>query len=242
MSSNWPQGVGRRILEDVDSTNAFALRSNEGGPAWIMARRQTAARGRRGRAWLMPAGNFAASYVFRPEGSASEAALYSFVAALALRDALDDMTDHPLALKWPNDVLLSGGKVAGILLESVGTGDGLDRLVVGFGVNVAAAPSRSEVEPETVPPVCLGRSIDPEDLLDRLAPAFAVRDAAFRAHGFRPLRDEWLSHAARLGEEIVARTGGQTRAGRFETVDDTGALVLATASGRSAISAADIHF
>src|SRR6187431_982931 len=116
----WPAGVGREILETVDSTNAEALRraeAGETGPLWLLARRQTAARGRRGRAWASPEGNFAASFLLRPPG---QPALRSFVAALGLHDAMVALTGRAdlLALKWPNDVLLAGGKVAGILLET----------------------------------------------------------------------------------------------------------------------------
>src|SRR5918997_1594879 len=116
----WPAGIGREIFEVLDSTNAEALRraaAGDAGPLWILARRQTAARGRRGRAWSSPAGNFGATLLLRPEG---QPALRSFVAALGLFDAMVAVTGRPelFAIKWPNDVLLSGGKLAGILLET----------------------------------------------------------------------------------------------------------------------------
>jgi BirA family biotin operon repressor/biotin-[acetyl-CoA-carboxylase] ligase len=117
------------------------------GPTWICALEQTAARGRRGRAWANPPGNFAASLVLRPEGAPGHAALRSFVAALALRDAFlaAGAPEAALSLKWPNDVLLNGGKVAGILLESIGAGGRIDSLIIGIGVNLAAAPAAAEV-------------------------------------------------------------------------------------------------
>lgn len=188
----------------------------------------------------MPGGNFAASLALRPDLPPHRAALYSFVAAVALHDVLVELTDRPLALKWPNDVLLDGGKVAGILLESTGTASRLDRLVVGIGVNLVAAPER--VGDGGLPPVALGAALGPEAFLDRLAPAFAARDSAFRAAGFEPIRDAWLTHAARLGEPIIARTGMASRRGVFEDVDASGALVLGTPSGRQAIAAADVFF
>ena len=188
----------------------------------------------------MPAGNFAASLVFRPEMPADRCALYSFVAAMALHDVLAEATTRSLALKWPNDVLLDGGKVAGILLESSSAGGGIDRLVVGFGVNLVTAPQT--VEPEAIRPLALDWNRGPEAFLDRLAPAFAAREATFRAEGFAPIRAAWLSRAARLGQQVTARTGTATRTGRFEDVDATGALVLGTEAGTSAIAAADVFF
>lgn len=226
------------MLDETDSTNLEALRHDP--PAWILARRQTAARGRRGRVWAMPPGNFAASLALRPGMPPAGAALFSFVAALALHDVLVTLTDRDLALKWPNDVLLEGGKVAGILLESSGTGGQLDRLVVGIGVNTVAAPAR--VEDGAVPPVALGLDLAPEAFLDRLAPAFAARETTFRREGFAPIRAAWLARAARLGEPIVARTGGVSRNGVFQDVDTSGALILGTPRGAEIVAAADVFF
>jgi BirA family biotin operon repressor/biotin-[acetyl-CoA-carboxylase] ligase len=128
---DWPEGVGRRVLQTVDSTMAEGARiaHSLAGPEWLLALEQTAGHGRRGRAWASPPGNFFASLVMRPDGPPAAAALRSFVAALALREAFIAATGRAeaLSLKWPNDVLLNGGKVAGILLESVGAGQGRRR-------------------------------------------------------------------------------------------------------------------
>lgn len=247
----WPTGVGRQILDTVDSTNAEALR--QAGqldlPTWFLARAQSAGRGRRARAWASPAGNFHASLLCFPEGPAAEVALRSFTASLALRAALVALTglEAAFTLKWPNDVLLNGGKLAGILLESQGApGGGVAHLAVGIGVNLIVGPDPAVLEPDATPPVTLlaetGLRISPETLLAHLAPAFAGWEARFIAEGFAPLREEWLAHAARLGETIRARTGAMTREGRFETLDPTGALVLATAGGRHIIPAAEVFF
>lgn len=238
MSADWPAGVACVVLEETASTNAEALRAEP--PAWILALRQTAGRGRRGRAWAMPAGNFAASLALRPAMPPAEAALYSFVAALAVHDVLARMTHRRLELKWPNDVLLEGGKVAGILLESAGAAGRLERLVVGIGVNLLVAPAA--IETGALPPAAVGAEISPEAFLDLLAPAFARREAAFRAEGFAPIRAEWLARAARLGQPVVARTGRDSRSGIFEGVDASGALLLDTGSGRHAVAAADVFF
>jgi len=214
----------------------------------VLARAQTAARGRRGRVWAMPEGNFAASLLIRPGGPPADAALRSFVAALGLFDALADITGRPerFALKWPNDVLLDGRKLAGILLETHAPPSAPLALVIGFGVNLAAAPSVAALEAGALEPVDLaaatGVAIAPEAFLDRLAPAVARWEAALAAEGFAPVREAWLARAARLGAPIVARMPGRTVEGRFETIDAAGALVLATAAGRVTLPAAEVHF
>jgi BirA family biotin operon repressor/biotin-[acetyl-CoA-carboxylase] ligase len=246
----WPEGVAARLLDEVDSTNSEAARLAGAltQPTWILARRQTAARGRRGRAWASPEGNFAASLVMQPDGAPGQAALRSFVAALALAEALETVIGPGavLSLKWPNDVLLNGGKVAGILLESAGSGGQVGHLIVGIGVNLAEAPPRETVEPGAVPPVSVpgetGVRIAPEDFLAYLAAAFARREAQFVTYGFGPIRTAWLARAARIGQVIRARTMTEVIEGRFETVAEDGALVLATATGRRTVPAADVFF
>jgi len=246
----WPEGYGRRVLGSVDSTNAEAARRAPelSGPEWILALEQTAARGRRGRAWATGPGNFAATLVMRPAESLDRVALRSFVAALALHDALVAATGRAqgLALKWPNDVLLNGGKLAGILLESAGRGSALSHFAIGIGVNLADAPAAGALEPGPAPPVSLcsetGIAIAPEAFLDLLAPAYALLEAQFSAYGFEPIRTAWLARAAKLGETIVARTTRETHEGRFETVDTAGNLVLTTMRGRQVITAADVFF
>ena len=249
-NAHWPENVARHILDSTDSTNAHGLRlaQNLSGPAWFLAHEQTAGRGRRARAWASPRGNFHATLILQPREAAAVVALRSFAAALALRDALVALTGMPdqFTLKWPNDVLLNHGKLAGILLESVATGAGVAHLAIGIGVNLIAAPDPILLEPGALPAVTLqsetGLRVTPETLLDHLAPAYARWEAVFIAQGFAPLRLEWLAHAARLGQVIRARTGTQSREGRFETVDGSGALILGTAEGRVAIPAAEVFF
>jgi BirA family biotin operon repressor/biotin-[acetyl-CoA-carboxylase] ligase len=245
----WPAGYDRRLLASVDSTMAEAARVAPGlaGPTWLLALEQTAARGRRGRAWRNPAGNFAATLVLRPSGDLGQAALRSFVASLALHDALAAVSGRAeaLALKWPNDVLLGGGKVAGILLESLHVA-GAVHLAIGIGVNLRAAPAAAEVEPGAVAPVDLlsmtGADVSPEAFLDALAAAYAAHEARFVTYGFAPIRTAWLARAARRGETITARTSRDTHTGRFADVDNQGQLVLDTGTGRLAIPAGDVFF
>lgn len=213
-----------------------------------MALEQTAGRGRRARAWASPRGNFHATLVMRPDEPASVVALRSFGAALALRDALVALTGlgASLSLKWPNDVLLNSGKVAGILLESLSSGAGVSHLAIGIGVNLIAAPDPSLLEPGALPAVTVlhevGHRVTPEAFLSLLAPAYARWEAEFTERGFAPLREEWLNHAARLGQMIKARTGTALREGLFETIDKTGALILQMPDGSVAIPAAEVFF
>ena len=248
--TDWPDGYGLHVLDEVDSTlnEAARLAPTMSGPVWILARRQRAGRGRRGRAWSDPEGNLAATLVMRPEGPPAQSALRSFVAALALYDACAAVTGRTggLALKWPNDVLLNGGKLAGILLESAGAGRSLSYLAIGIGVNLAGTPADMVLDPGALRPVSLAQTtgvrVAPEDFLTELAAAYAVHETRFVTHGFGPTRNAWLDRAARLGEVITARTGSETRTGRFETVDGSGNLILATAAGRVSVPAADIYF
>ena len=246
----WPQDYGRVILPEIDSTNAEALRRapEMAGPTWVFAHRQTRGRGRRGRAWADPAGNFAASLLLRPASGPEHAALYSFVASLALFEACSALTgtQQRFSLKWPNDVLLDGGKLAGILLESSATArDGLV-LVIGIGVNLAHAPEGGQLEGGALRPVALaaetGLLMPAEAFLGELAQHFASFDRQFQQAGFAPIRTAWLQRAARLGQVITARTMRDSFTGTFETIDETGNLVLHTAQGRQAIAAADVFW
>lgn len=246
---DWPEGYGRRVLPQVDSTNAEAARivGDLAAPEWILALEQTAARGRRGRAWSNPKGNFSATLVMRPLEAPSQVALRSFVASLALYDAFVDATGRSegLALKWPNDVLLNGGKVAGILLEGAG-GAAMGYLAIGIGVNLKEAPPQSQLETGASRAVSLlsetGTLVTPEEFLDLLAAAYARYEQQFVTYGFEPIRRLWLSRAARLGEVITARTMQDTHVGTFETVDLAGNLILTTAKSRAVIPAADVFF
>jgi BirA family biotin operon repressor/biotin-[acetyl-CoA-carboxylase] ligase len=243
--TDWPEGYGRQVLAEVDSTMLEAARQARdlAGPTWICALRQSAARGRRGRSWVNPEGNFAATLVLPTQETPDTRALRSFVAALALFDALVVVSGRVegLTLKWPNDVLLTGGKVGGILLESLG-----DHLAIGIGVNLVSAPAMQDVEPGAMPPVsvlsALGVEVGSEPFLDRLAVAFARHETQFRTYGFAPIREAWLARAARLGDAVTARMGQTEITGTFETVDAEGRIVLNTPTSRQAIAAADIFF
>ncbi|MDG1376512.1 MAG: biotin--[acetyl-CoA-carboxylase] ligase [Yoonia sp.] len=243
----WPDGVDRVILDSVDSTMSEAARcaASITRPTWIMAQSQTAARGRRGRAWVTPAGNLNATLLFKPKATSAQAAQRSFVAANALYQALAlYVPSEKLSLKWPNDVLLKGGKVAGILLESSGQGGLVDWLSIGVGVNLQHIPEA--VQDAAFAPTSLkaagGMDVAPADFLAALAQAYADQEGIYLRQGFGQIREMWLKNAARLGEVITARTAREEISGIFDTIDADGNLVLISGQGRQAIPAADVYF
>ncbi len=244
--AGWPAGYGRAIFDSLPSTNAAALAAD--GPMWIMAHEQTAGRGRRARAWDSPRGNLYASLCLHPNDPPAQMALRSFAAALALRDALiaAGAAGDTITLKWPNDVLLSGRKVAGILLESSPRGP-LPCLAIGFGVNLTFHPEAGAVEAGATLPTSVlaetGLRLLAEDFLTHLAATYALREAQFTGVGFAPIREGFLAHAARIGTQITARLGnGAAQTGRYDTIDEQGNLILITAAGPMAIPAADVFF
>ena len=206
-------------------------------PTWIVARRQTAGVGRRGRAWRDPAGNYAATLAMPVDGGPEAMALRSFVAALAVHDAAASFVRaDALTLKWPNDVLLADGKLSGILLE------GLDArtLAIGIGVNLAAAPDPGEVEEGALPPASLEGAADVDMFHAALAPAFEAREATLRGQGFEPIREAWTARARGLGGPIRARLPREEMHGTFEGIDGRGHLILRTPRGVRHLPAADI--
>jgi BirA family transcriptional regulator, biotin operon repressor / biotin---[acetyl-CoA-carboxylase] ligase len=244
---NLPFSVSATIVDRASSTMDLARSYDgaEGFPHWILARAQTQARGRQGRSWLSGQGAFAASLVMQPNCPPAMAAQRSFVAACALRRALATYVDpNLLAHKWPNDVLLQGGKVAGILLESSGAGLNVDRLTIGIGVNLGHTPK--DVPYASFAPVGLtdvtGQMVPIETFLEVLAAEFAAVEHKLVTQGFAEIRAEWTAHAARLGQVITARTTRKTHKGSFEGLDDDGNLLLLTSSGKTVIPAADVYF
>ena len=244
--ADWPEGIGRQILDIAESTNTEAKRCADSvcAPTWIMARRQTKGKGRLGRPWVSLPGNLAATLVMRTDDPKA-AALRSFVAGLALLDACVEQVGRgsQFRLKWPNDLLLNGGKLAGILLECV-QGESARHLLVGIGVNLAAAPTIVGIEKGTPAPVSLvgetGQLVDPETFLQSLAGAFDIRERQIRENGFGPVREEWLSSAAGVGATAKFRTADREIRGVFTTIDDAGHAIVMSSGQRHAVAAGDM--
>ena len=235
----WPQGYALARHAEIDSTNSEARRladAGERGPVWIMAERQTAGRGRRGRSWETLSGNLAATLLLRPENTPGPVGQLSFAAALAVADvAVHVAPDAAITVKWPNDVLVDGKKTAGILLES---GDGW--LAVGIGINLAQAPEGTEF-----PATALAKFAappPPDEALTLLAARFAHWYDGWMSGGFETLRAAWLARAGGLGLPIRARLPGETRHGVFEGIDASGALLLNEQGRITPISAGEVFF
>ncbi len=247
MNAPWPAGVDHLVLDEVDSTNAYVSRLGQDGhrAIWVLAHEQTASRGRRGRAWSFQRGNFAASYLTWPNKPVEDIAQMSFVTALALFDTVAELGASKLALKWPNDLLLNGEKLSGILLETVAH-QGRMGLVIGIGVNLKHAPPQSDLEKRALPATTLAKHINdtipPEAFLNALAPALADWQGRWEQDGFAPIREAWLARAVGLGTPIVARLPNVEHAGVFEDIDESGSLVLRTDKTVMSLPAGDVYF
>jgi BirA family transcriptional regulator, biotin operon repressor / biotin---[acetyl-CoA-carboxylase] ligase len=236
------RSVGKRVvvLDLVDSTNAEALRragAGERGPLWIVATEQSAGRGRRGRAWTSPAGNLHATLLLTDPSPPAAAPQLAFVAGLALHDAVAAAAPplaSRLALKWPNDLLCAGCKIAGVLIE--GEGEPV-AVAIGIGVNCRHHPDATEFPATDL--AAMGADVSAVVLFDVLAAAMQVRlDEWSRGAGFAAIRVAWLARAAGIGESVRVRLPGRDMAGCFETIDESGRLMLRTGAGDVEVIAA----
>ena len=243
----WPDGYALKHFEVIDSTNEEARRlalAGERGPVWIAADRQSAGRGRRGRNWESPTGNLAATLFVRPAKPAVDCAQLSFVAAICASDMVTRYAGSAaVRVKWPNDVLADGKKIAGILLESASAGgERLDWLAVGVGVNLAVFPDGMEFPATSLTALGIAPP-SPRDALAALATAWAKWYDVWMTRGFADIRDVWLSRAAGLGTRIRARLQNEETHGVFEGIDATGALILRESLDRvRTISAGEVFF
>lgn len=233
-------------LDEVGSTNAEAFaraRAGERGPLWITARRQTAGRGRRGRAWVSEPGNLYASLLLTDPAPPPRAAELSLVAALAVHDALAEraaILGPRLKLKWPNDVLCDGAKLAGILVEGEGLPGRPLAVVIGIGVNCAHHPADTAYPATDL--AAAGALVAPETIAQALIGTMARRLAEWdRGENFAAIRAAWLKRAAGLGAPARVRLPEREVEGVAETLDETGRLVLRLADGsRECIAAGEM--
>jgi BirA family biotin operon repressor/biotin-[acetyl-CoA-carboxylase] ligase len=240
--TTWPKGYGKIQHNELDSTNSEARRlaeAGEAGPVWIAAARQSAGRGRRGRAWESGSGNLAATLLLRPQAPASVIGQLSFAAALATAEMAAHFA-HPVAItvKWPNDVLASGRKLAGILLESDSKAGWL---AIGIGVNLASFPQGTEFPATSLAGLGIAAPSS-DEALTVLAARFAHWYDVWMSQGFESVRTAWLARAQQLGAPIRARLPHETREGVFEGIDAAGALLLNEQGRVRAIAAGEVFF
>jgi len=231
-------------FQQTDSTQDLAHDAAKDGAdegAVFQALKQNAGRGRHGNQWSAPLGNLYLSFVLRPDYGLDKAGQVSFVVACALARALElymNTAKHELKLKWPNDVLVDGLKISGILLESNIENNKLDSLIVGIGVNIFNKPDLA---------ICLNDiASDPvyvNIVRDQILHEFNVFYTLWRKDGFAPIREFWQDYAYGMGADMTARLPNEKFKGAFGGINDEGALILIEANGdERIINAAEVHF
>lgn len=247
-------------FDSVGSTSneaASAAQAGDVGDVWFCALQQTAGRGRRGRPWQSPHGNLAASLLIVPDADPAISATLGFVAGVALNRALSqivpaaqlktgidgaDLAQGRIALKWPNDVLADGAKLAGILLEAQKRPDGGMAIVIGFGVNVVEAPEGLPYPATSLR--ALGLDVSAETVFGALSDAWVDTIETWdRGRGVTQVLALWRQSAAGIGAEVAVNRDGDIVRGIFETIDEAGRLIVrANDNSRIAITAGDVHF
>ena len=231
--------------ETLGSTNdaaMAALRAGDPGGLFVVADRQTGGRGRRGRVWASPSGNLYATLALRDPSPPAIAPQLGFVAGVASAVALRSLLggDDRLRIKWPNDMLFDGAKLAGLLLESTTLPEGRLGCVVGFGVNCVSHP-QGLAYPATDLSLAAGAPVTAAMVLAALAETMERELATWdRGAGFPAIRAKWLGLAAGRGQPISVVTPRETRAGTFDGIDSAGRLIIATDGCKVVIDAGDV--
>jgi BirA family transcriptional regulator, biotin operon repressor / biotin---[acetyl-CoA-carboxylase] ligase len=249
-------GYRLAAFDQVGSTNTEAMahaRDGERGSIWFVTTEQTAGKGRRQRAWIAPRGNLASSVLEIIDVPPATAATLGFAAGLAIASALQQVSieanlrragSDPLKflLKWPNDVLVEKQKLVGISLEAEAVAGNRLAVVVGIGTNVVAAPTGTPTPAVSL--AALGVHIGAEELFAVLSDAWVeFRGIWDNGRGFGEIRRLWLARAAGLGEPVAIQTGAATIAGTFDTIDETGCLIVRTTEGKHLpIAAGEVYF
>jgi BirA family biotin operon repressor/biotin-[acetyl-CoA-carboxylase] ligase len=246
------EGFRLEAHDKVGSTNALALecaRDGDPGKLWIVSKQQESGRGRRGRAWATPPGNLAATLLLITGGDLRTAATLGFVAGVVPNGRFAIAPDggsgagrNRFELKWPNDVLAEGAKLAGILLESSMLGQDRCAIAVGIGVNVVAYPDDLPYPATSLK--ALGARCDAETLFLALSDAWSENARLWNeGRGLTEIRRRWLSRAAGLGSQVAVRVDGNVVRGVFETIDEDCRFVIRDDRGDVLkIAAGDVHF
>lgn len=234
----------------IDSTNEEAKRLAGGGAshgAVIWARRQTGGKGRMGREWVSAEGNLFVSFLLNPECDLPTCSQLSFVAAVAAAETLAGIVpEQDISCKWPNDILLNGKKLGGILLESFTSTNelGIEKqwIVVGIGINIDSFP-----EHVMFPATCLREAgveiISAKIVLSRIVYNFIHQYDQWVQKGFKPIQKAWMQRAYRLGHGLEVIIGDMQSEGMFEGIDGAGRLLLRAESGAvTGVTAGDVFF
>lgn len=219
-------------LDTTGSTNADAralANDADFGPLWIIADEQTAGRGRRGRDWVSPKGNFYGSFLFPTDLPPGQRSLYSFVMALGIIEALRDVQPGDYQLKWPNDVLLNGAKISGMLLET-GQTHRQSWVIAGIGINLVSSPDDTPYPATHME--SLGQDAPkPYEIINHLAERIDHWISIFDRSGFVPIREAWLNQSANVLGPVTVRLPGETYEGEAIDLNPDGALQVRLANG-----------
>jgi BirA family biotin operon repressor/biotin-[acetyl-CoA-carboxylase] ligase len=240
------QSLGYRLeyFDEIGSTNTEAMariQAGETGPLWLVTTLQTAGSGRRNRPWVAPRGNLAATITEVIAVAPAQAATLGFAAGVAVAESLQSL-GVTTELKWPNDVLLKGAKLCGISVQAENAGEGRLAMIVGIGINVVAAP---EGLPHPVASLAAaGSRITAETLFATLSDHWAdTRSLWDQGRGMPALRKRWLAHAVGVGQPVAVQIGERRVTGTFETLDESGHLMVITENGqRMPIASGEVFF
>lgn len=241
-----PDGFDHQAFLSIDSTNKEAKRKIEAGAKsglWISADEQTAGRGRGGREWISKPGNLYCSLIYNVGKDLKTAAQLSFVTSLAVRETVAGLLKGAdVKCKWPNDVMVEGKKICGILLEThTGTGAQSNFIIIGIGINIEHHPDltlyqASHINEQT------DNNYSPDAVFNRLIQSMARWLDTWQKEGFLTVRAEWLNHSIGLGETITVRMAAEELVGRFVDLDSGGALKLDINGEMKLIHSGDIFF
>ena len=240
MPINWQIQLYQNVLTTQNYAHDAAKAGDSEGVV-VQALSQLGGKGRHGKDWQSPIGNLYLSVLLRPACGVERAGELAFVIAVALSAALDDYIDlkkHVKTLKWPNDILVDGLKLSGILLESNIKDNALDSIIAGIGVNIFKAPELAiGLNDIAESPVYV--NVVRDDILNKLSYYYEL----WQEKGFAPIREEWLNGAHGLGEPLTARLPSVSHQGIFKGITEAGSLILEMAEdGEKIIHAAEVHF
>lgn len=241
MPINWNVDVVGSVESTQTPVHNKAIGGEEEGYV-LQALQQVGGKGRHGNQWDSPMGNLYMSVLLRPTCALNEAGQLSFVVAVALSKALDGYIDtqkHKKTLKWPNDILIDGLKISGILLESNLQADGrIDSIVIGMGLNIFKAPDLAiSLQEIADKPVYI--NVFRDDVLAALAEMYDL----WQNKGFAPIREAWLKQAHGLNDAMTVRLPSESFKGTFDGVDETGALLVLMEDGmQKVVQAGEVHF
>jgi BirA family transcriptional regulator, biotin operon repressor / biotin---[acetyl-CoA-carboxylase] ligase len=238
-----PPGYNLVCLEKIDSTNAEALRRAEKGqskPLWIIANHQSQGRGRRGRKWIAAPGNLFATLLLNWSGPRAVLSELSFVAAVSCADMLESLiqnsrSETKVRLKWPNDILLNGAKVGGILIETFSIDEETIAVAIGIGMNVANHPTETLAYP-TTNFAQAGFNLNSSEVFEQLARRFDYYFSLWQqGAGFENIKQRWLDFGPSIGHQLKVNTGTGIITGNFSGLDNHGGLQLSLSDGSQQI-------